>query len=230
MSLYLFLPTAAQRVQVEEFKQAFQQAGEDTINGSCGLTRFSCYGDWLFYLERVRQGREPDRVPSFTFLAGDGKQLVGIIDIRLQLAQAHYYSGHIGYSVRPDCRGRGIGTELLRLGLEKARKLGLGRVMLSCQENNLASRKIIETNGGRLSERAVWEGAPLLVFWISLSDGNQLSSQKAAALPAGFAGVLKQKNLTLPLKTGILINRYLMKIPSLFFLRSTGLFWNGGKR
>ena len=85
MSLYLFLPTAAQRVQVEEFKQAFQQAGEDTINGSCGLTRFSCYGDWLFYLERVRQGREPDRVPSFTFLAGDGKQLVGIIDIRLQL-------------------------------------------------------------------------------------------------------------------------------------------------
>lgn len=56
MSLYLFLPTAAQRVQVEEFKQAFQQAGEDTINGSCGLTRFSCYGDWLFYLERVRQG------------------------------------------------------------------------------------------------------------------------------------------------------------------------------
>lgn len=84
MSLYLFLPTAAQRVQVEEFKQAFQQAGEDTINGSCGLTRFSCYGDWLFYLERVRQGREPDRVPSFTFLAGDGKQLVGIIDIRLR--------------------------------------------------------------------------------------------------------------------------------------------------
>ena len=53
MSLYLFLPTAAQRVQVEEFKQAFQQAGEDTINGSCGLTRFSCYGDWLFYLEPV---------------------------------------------------------------------------------------------------------------------------------------------------------------------------------
>ena len=105
MSLYLFLPTAAQRVQVEEFKQAFQQAGEDTINGSCGLTRFSCYGDWLFYLERVRQGREPDRVPSFTFLAGDGKQLVGIIDIRLQLTQAHYYSGHIGYSVRPDFRG-----------------------------------------------------------------------------------------------------------------------------
>lgn len=49
--------------------------------------------------------------------------------------------------------------------------------MLSCQENNLASRKIIEANGGRLSERAVWEGAPLLVFWISLSDGNQLSSQ-----------------------------------------------------
>ncbi len=177
MSLYLFLPTADRRVQVEEFKQAFQQAGEDTINGSCGLTRFSCYGDWLFYLERVRQGREPDRVPSFTFLAGDGKQLVGIIDIRLQLTQAHYYSGHIGYSVRPDCRGRGIGTELLRLGLEKARKLGLGRVMLSCQENNLASRKIIEANGGRLSERAVWEGAPLLVFWISLSGGNQLSSQ-----------------------------------------------------
>lgn len=177
MSLYLFLPTAAQRVQVEEFKQAFQQAGEDTINGSCGLTAFHATAIGFSIWSGFGRAENRNRVPSFTFLAGDGKQLFGIIDIRLQLTQAHYYSGHIGYSVRPDCRGRGIGTELLRLGLEKARKLGLGRVMLSCQENNLASRKIIETNGGRLSERAVWEGAPLLVFWISLSDGNQLSSQ-----------------------------------------------------
>lgn len=78
---------------------------------------------------------------------------------------------------RPDCRGRGIGTELLRLGLEEARKLGLDRVMLFCRENNPASRKVIEANGGGLSERAVLEGSPLLVFWISLSGGNPLSSQ-----------------------------------------------------
>ncbi len=121
MSLYLFFAHRGSAGAGGGIQTSLSAGGEDTINGSCGLTRFSCYGDWLFYLERVRQGREPDRVPSFTFLAGDGKQLVGIIDIRLQLTQAHYYSNHIGYSVRPDCRGRGIGTELLRLGLEKAR-------------------------------------------------------------------------------------------------------------
>lgn len=124
MSLYLFLPTAAQRVQVEEFKQAFQQAGEDTINGSCGLTRFSCYGDWLFYLERVRQGREPDRVPSFTFLAGDGKQLVGIIDIRLQLTKP-LLQRHIGLFRPPDCRGRACGIRALGWAWKKRVSWGL---------------------------------------------------------------------------------------------------------
>lgn len=80
-------------------KTGLSAGGEDIINGSCGLTRFSCYGDWLSYLKRVRQGREPDRVPAFHFPGWRRQIVVGIIDIRLQLTESHYYSG----PGRPDC-------------------------------------------------------------------------------------------------------------------------------
>ena len=70
MSLYLFLPTAAQRVQVEEFKQAFQQAGEDTINGSCGLTRFSMLRRLAFLSGAGSAGPRTGQSPLFHLLGG----------------------------------------------------------------------------------------------------------------------------------------------------------------
>jgi predicted acetyltransferase len=56
--------------------------------------------------------------------------------------------GHIGYSVRPSARRRGHATEALRQAIPRARSLGLPRLLLTCLETNVASRKVIERNGG----------------------------------------------------------------------------------
>lgn len=63
------------------------------------------------------------------------------------------FGGHIGYNVRPSLRGKGIGTEALRLGLQEARKLGLQNVLITCDDDNIASKKIIEKNGGVLENK-----------------------------------------------------------------------------
>ena len=58
--------------------------------------------------------------------------------------------GHIGYDVPPSVRRRGYGTQLLRLTLPRAREAGLSKVLLTVDSDNVASIRIIESNGGRL--------------------------------------------------------------------------------
>ena len=57
--------------------------------------------------------------------------------------------GHIGYSVRPSARRQGHATAALRRSLKVAReRLGLERVLVTCAEDNPASRTVIEACGG----------------------------------------------------------------------------------
>ena len=58
------------------------------------------------------------------------------------------HSGHIGYMIRPSGRRKGYGTRILALTLERAREVGLSRVLVTCSPNNIGSARIIENNGG----------------------------------------------------------------------------------
>lgn len=60
--------------------------------------------------------------------------------------------GHIGYSIRPTYRGRGHATRALALALDRARELGLNQVLLTCDDDNVASARTIESQGGVLEE------------------------------------------------------------------------------
>ena len=60
--------------------------------------------------------------------------------------------GHVGYAVRPSARGNGHATAALRLALAVARDLGIDPVLLTCDEDNTASRLVIERNGGTLED------------------------------------------------------------------------------
>ena len=116
-----------------------------------------------------------DWIPASTFWLVDKGEFIGEGHLRHFLTdQLRKEGGHIGYNVRPSRRQQGYGTQMLRLLLVKAREMGIEKTLVTCDETNVASRKIIEANGGVL-ERAenLGEGKPLkLLFWIELKKKN----------------------------------------------------------
>jgi len=123
-------------------------------------------------LERCARGEQlpPNHVPSTFLLAFEGPRIVGRLVVRHTLNDFLLrLGGHIGYVVVKEFRGRGYATEILRQGLELARRdLGLNRVLLTCDDDNVASIKTIEKLGGVL-ENVVTEpnlAKPKRRYWI----------------------------------------------------------------
>lgn len=94
-----------------------------------------------------------DRVHSdyYWITDGDGpdEEVVGFLALRHSLTPwLLEEGGHIGYSVRPSRRGQGHARRALGLAVRRAAELGLDRVLLTCDEPNVASARTIERNGG----------------------------------------------------------------------------------
>jgi len=91
-----------------------------------------------------------DKVPQSTYwLVSDSEGVVGIVRVRHRLnEQLLQYGGHIGYYVRPSERGKGYGRLALRLGLERLRRLGVDRALLTVNPTNILSQRVVLANGG----------------------------------------------------------------------------------
>lgn len=76
--------------------------------------------------------------------------------------------GHIGYGIRPSARGRGLATWALRSVLPHARALGLDEVLVTCDDSNLASARVIEKSGGVLEDVRDTELGRTRRYWITL--------------------------------------------------------------
>ena len=130
--------------------------------------------DFEDYLQRVSNsvcGRNllPDRVQSTFLVAEVDGEVVGRSSIRRELNDwLLQYGGHIGYAVRPEFRQRGYATEILRQSLQMIQGLGINRVLMTCNDDNIASQKVIEKHGGLLENKVMHEGALLRRYWIQL--------------------------------------------------------------
>ena len=92
----------------------------------------------------------------------DGKP-VGVGKLRHYLNDfLRTVGGHIGYCIRPSERGKGYGNLILEQLLRKAKEKGISEALITCRENNLLSRKVIERNGGSLE--AVSDGE--CSYWV----------------------------------------------------------------
>lgn len=91
-------------------------------------------------------------VPETYYYLWDEGRLVGEFRIRHHLTEAlRNGAGHIGYSIKKGERGKGYGTEGLRLTLAEARKIvPEDEIYLRVNKDNIASQKVMLNNGGRI--------------------------------------------------------------------------------
>jgi predicted acetyltransferase len=127
------------------------------------LAGFSSYVGWLREQALDDSPRLPYLVPSTTLWWTDGPEYLGRLAIRHRLTQ-HLLDvgGHIGYDVRPSARRRGHATAMLAAALPWAYALGIDPVLVTCDADNVGSRKVIEANHGKLEDQ---RGVKLR-FWV----------------------------------------------------------------
>ena len=75
--------------------------------------------------------------------------------------------GHIGDGVRPSERRKGIATKMISLALDECKKLGIDKVLMVCDKNNIGSAKSIINNGGILENEIEVDGIVEQRFWIN---------------------------------------------------------------
>ncbi|MGW7331674.1 GNAT family N-acetyltransferase [Streptomyces sp. NPDC054840] len=130
------------------------------------------FAAWVERLRRCSDRTLPvdhGRVHATYWWIAEGDTYLGAIDLR------HYLNGflldaggHIGYSVRPSARRRGLATWALGAVLHEARVLGMDRVLLTCDPDNEASVRTIEGNGGVLEDVRETLIGPKRRYWIDL--------------------------------------------------------------
>ena len=143
------------------------------INGSAGLDRLSSIEDWLEELnKRSCEDTVPKGlVPSSTYLGVREKDnyIVGMIDIRHYLNEyLTQVGGHIGYGVRKTERNKGYAKQMLKLALEKCKELKIKKVLITCDEDNIASEKVILSANAKLEDIRNVDGENKKRFWIEL--------------------------------------------------------------
>ena len=123
------------------------------------------------YGTRAREKEENGWVSDTTLfcLDKDRNISVGAVNIRHYLNDELLKTGgHIGDGIRPSERRKGYATAMIALALKECKKLGIKRVLMTCDKNNIGSAKSIINNGGVLENEVEEDGHIELRYWIQL--------------------------------------------------------------
>lgn len=167
----LVLPTIDLRQTYLDFYQEWIDSGEDMVPWviSKDPSDFEEMLNFLFSRENGENLPENWVADSTYWLVTDANKVVGVVNIRHSLSEKLLHSGgHVGYGIRPSERRRGYAAQLLALALEKTKQLGIEKVLVVCDENNMASERTIIRNGGLQDVSYTEEdGNVVKRFWIS---------------------------------------------------------------
>ena len=174
MNITLCRPSSRYSRQVMDFREELKKNGNE-FDGCAGLEDCVSFEEWIRFEERLKAKYREGYVPSEVFLAvrESDDRLVGIIDYRHPLTDfLMNFGGNIGYSVRPSERQKGYASEMLRMMLEICRSYGEKQVLLTCDRENIASRKTIMANGGMLENEiedvvGLSKSGRIQRYWIS---------------------------------------------------------------
>lgn len=173
-----FLAAMAELVDEDDHRAVLPGERADYAGRWTSAEGFAAYVEQLNAEPLEETPRPEGWVPSTTRWFAEGDEVLGRITLRHRLtAFLHEEGGHIGYSVRPGARRRGHATAMLRGMLPLAAGLGIGAVLVTCDDTNTASRKVIEASGGVLEDQR----GRKLRFWVETHTGTEAREDAAGA-------------------------------------------------
>jgi predicted acetyltransferase len=169
MDIELLRPTINLTTQVHSYKTELLESGTTL---PISLEKAEDSDNWLDFLNRNERGEISGEIPTTFLLAVRkvGSKVVGHVSIRHHINDEYFsrFGGHIGYAVRPTEQRKGYGSEILRLTLSEIAKLGLQKVLITCDSINVASAKIIKANGGKYESEVNNNGILKQRYWIEI--------------------------------------------------------------
>ena len=173
-------PSFERKDEIIEYINEFVEYNSE-INGTGGLDKiiegytFEQALARCLSMEDENYAKKINRCQSKTFLLirENDNRIVGTINVRWNLTEAmKRFGGNIGYGIRPTERRKGYNKINLYLGMQEAKKLGLDRVMLDCDVNNLGSDRTLKALGGVLERTEVNPEDNILtnVYWFDVDN------------------------------------------------------------
>lgn len=169
MKLRLVKASNQYRTQISDMLDEWNATGEEII--PYAIRRLD-YHDFVCYCDNLEvKDTSGGLVPDSTFFCLDEERnrIVGAVNIRHYLNESLLLNGgHIGDGVRPSERRKGIATKMIALALDECRKLGIEKVLMVCDKENIGSAKSIQNNGGFLENEVEVDGVVEQRYWIEL--------------------------------------------------------------
>lgn len=177
---YFERPSIERKNEVIEYINEFVEY-KSNINGSGSLDKilegytFEQALERCLNMENSKYAKKVGRCAgkTFLFVRESDNKIVGMINIRWNLNEAMLqFGGHIGYGIRPTERRKGYNKINLYLGMVEAEKIGLDKVMLSCDVSNIGSDKTLKALGGNLerTEIDLSDGILMNVYWFNVKE------------------------------------------------------------
>lgn len=148
--LFLSIPSKEYQKSFKDYVLSYKKAADDFYFNfyKKGLENFN---EYLKDLQNYSKGIDLPKgeVITSTFWLIDNNEIVGIVRVRHEDV---WTDGNIGYDISPCYRKKGYGTQILKFALVQADKIGIKEAIVTCNTDNMYSKKIIEKNNGKLIE------------------------------------------------------------------------------
>ena len=174
-TLLLIKPNKSLENELLIYQNEFATCTED-MHGTSSLNNFNNIPDWINHLF-LYENR--DTMPNKSFVPGHqyilvrqtDNKVIGMLHLRIELNDTlAKVGGHIGYSIAPSERHKGYGTIILKYGLKQAKEFQLNKILITCDDDNIGSAKVIENNNGTLENTFFDEFSKKDIrrYWIDL--------------------------------------------------------------
>lgn len=178
MILYLKEPTLEDKEQVIKMCNEFESSDDEYKFEGTSNIKYVLNDSYEKYLEKCEADKNIESInPAWSnavnyLLVDANNHIYGCSQFRYHiLGELINVGGNFVYAIRPSERGKGYGTIQLKLLIEKAKEIGLEKVLVTCRENNIGSRKTMEKFIGKSDTLvpSIHDGIMEYRYWIDIN-------------------------------------------------------------